>query len=138
MNLTGCTDLWVHTNFNINVEKKMKRFLGILSLALLVGVVFFAGDAAAAEGDTFMKILLDKAFSLFGATKKVIFVVGAFGLICLAVAAIFGKMAWKTFVYLALGLAVVAAAGMVINYATGDSVDQSRYGDTFDQAVQDF
>ena len=118
----------------------MKRFLGILSMALLVGVVLFAGDAFAASpsGETFMQVLLRTAFSVFRGTKQIIFVVGAFGLICLAVAAIFGKMAWKTFVYLALGLAIVAAAGMIITYATGDSANEGQYQDRFRDAVSDF
>ena len=50
----------------------------------------------------------------------------------LAFAAIFGKINWKWFASLAVGLAILAAAASIVNYATGDSKIQSTtLGDTF-------
>ena len=64
-----------------------------------------------------------KLQQLFKNAKMVLFVIGGFGLIALAFQAIFGKVKWPWFAALAFGLAVVAAAGAVVDYAvnTGDT-----------------
>ncbi|MBR1756410.1 MAG: TrbC/VirB2 family protein [Alphaproteobacteria bacterium] len=61
-----------------------------------------------------------KLSDLFKNAKTVLFVIGGFGLIALAFQAIFGKVKWPWFAALAFGLAVVAAAGSIVNYATDD------------------
>ena len=65
----------------------------------------------------------DKLQRLFKNAKTVLFVIGGFGLIALAFQAIFGKVKWPWFAALAFGLAVVAAAGAIVDYAvnTADS-----------------
>ena len=62
-----------------------------------------------------------KLADLFRNAKTVLFVIGGFGLIALAFQAIFGKVKWPWFAALAFGLAVVAAAGSIVNYATDDT-----------------
>ena len=62
----------------------------------------------------------NKLASVFRNAKTVLFVIGGFGLIALAFQALFGKVKWPWFAALAFGLAVVAAAGSVVNYATDD------------------
>ena len=99
----------------------MKRFLGILSLAIMMAVVFCAGNAWASGESDFINAATSKAANIFKDVKTLIFIVGAFGLIVLAVGAIFGKMAWKTFAYLAIGLMIVAGAGMIIEWITDDT-----------------
>ena len=47
-----------------------------------------------------------------------IFLVGGFGLVALAFFAVFGKLKWTWFASLAVGLAILAAAGAVIDFAT--------------------
>ncbi|MBR1841165.1 MAG: hypothetical protein IJ778_03455 [Alphaproteobacteria bacterium] len=63
-----------------------------------------------------------KLINLFKNSKMIIFIIGGFGLIALAFQAIFGKVRWGWFSALAFGLAVVAAAGYVINYAADAAV----------------
>lgn len=98
----------------------MKRLLGIVTLALLVAVVFFAGDALAVN-DQFFDQARRKASDVFKNTKTLIYIVGAFGLLVLAVGAIFGKMAWKTFAYLAIGLLILVGAGAIVDYFVADT-----------------
>ena len=59
-----------------------------------------------------------KAENIFRNTKSLVYIVAAFGIMVLAVGAIFGKMAWKTFAYLAIGLLILAGAGGIIEYLT--------------------
>ncbi len=99
----------------------------ILTIAF-VSVLFMSGDAFATS---IMDTAQQKAVSVFGAVKKIIFVVGGFGLVGLAFAAIFGKINFKWFAALAVGLAILAAAGSIVDYATGDTSD---LGDTFTTA----
>ena len=95
----------------------MKKLSKVLAVAGVASVI--ASDAFAASGalDTIAK----KAASVFKDVKKIVFVVGGFGLIGLAMAAIFGKIQWKWFGALAVGLIILAAAGGIINYVTDDS-----------------
>ena len=79
-----------------------------------------AVDPASAEAAVFTTAK-KKLSDLFKNAKTVLFVIGGFGLIALAFQAIFGKVKWPWFAALAFGLAVVAAAGSIVNYATDDS-----------------
>ncbi len=99
----------------------------VLALALVL-TVSMAGDAAAA-GSVF-QTAVNKLSALFKDTKNVLFIVGGFGLVALAFQAIFGKLKWAWFAALALGLAVVAAAGKVVDYATDTTVGSSHTADT--------
>ena len=74
------------------------------------------GDANAAN--SVFDTAVSKLAALFGDAKRVIFMIGGFGLIALAFQAIFGKLKWAWFAALALGLAVVAAAGKIVQYAS--------------------
>ncbi len=106
----------------------------ILTVALLVTLGF--ADCAFAESQDIMDTAEQKAVEVFQSVKSIIFIVGGFGLVVLAFAAIFGKLDWKKFTMLAVGLAILAAAGAVIEYATGESglTDSSTgFGDTFGQ-----
>ena len=104
------------------------NILGILSMTFLFTVVML-GDANASVFNDVKNKLVD----LFTNAKMVIFVIGGFGLICLAFQAIFGKVKWAWFAALAFGLAVVAAAGAVINYAANSNsavAGKTEFGDT--------
>ena len=83
----------------------------------------FAGEAMATSsgGNSIMSTATDKARSVFASVKTIIFVVGGFGLVGVAWGAIWGKINWKWFGALAVGLAIVAAAASIIEYATGDA-----------------
>lgn len=102
----------------------IKRNIWSLAALVLVMVVTMVGDASAqssTSGATIMDTATSKTVSVFQAVKTIIFVLGGFGLVGLAWAAIFGKINWKWLVALGTGLAILAAASSIVEYATGDS-----------------
>lgn len=93
---------------------------------LAIAVVFaFCGEANA----DVMSSATTKAAATFESIKKIMFVIGGFGLVGIAFGAIFGKVKWTWFAGLAVGLAILAAAGSIVNYATGDTAQ--GISDTF-------
>ena len=92
------------------------KLLKYMTLALVAGLLLYGTGAAAADD------IFEKAFevtaSVFKNVRYIVYIIGGFGLIGLAVAAILGKMQFKWLVYVALGLAIVAAADMIVQYAT--------------------
>lgn len=90
--------------------------LKLFALAVLVAF----GTPADAFADVFGTVE-NKGKTMFEAVKKIVFVIGGFGMVGLAVAAIFGAIKWKWFAALGFGLAVVAAANAVVQYATNTS-----------------
>ena len=110
----------------------IKKMLTLCCLTLVFTVVL--ADASFAE--SVMQTGLTKALILFKHIKTIIFVVGAFGLIGIAFQAIFGKVKWTWFAGLAVGLAILAAAGAIVNYATGGNINSTNTGDTFNQSAE--
>ena len=101
-----------------------KKMLVLCTLALVLTVAFT--DVASAD---VMTTALTKVNNVFEKTRKIIFVLGAFGLVGLAFQAIFGKVKWSWFAGLAVGLAIVGAASAVVRYASGSSTINAT--DTF-------
>lgn len=97
----------------------------ILTLAVIFSCAMF-GDANADVFGT----ATNKLSALFKHSKLVIFLIGGFGLVALAFQAIFGKLKWAWFAALAFGLAVVAAAGGVVNYASQNGSDAASFSDS--------
>jgi len=97
--------------------RNLKKMFILCSLALVFTVIL--ADAASA-GETVMAVAGNKAITLFKNVKGIIFIVGGFGLVGIAFQAIFGKVKWSWFAGLAVGLAILACASAIINYATGD------------------
>lgn len=98
-----------------------------------VAVMVLLGTADNALANDLMQTANNKAVAVFKSVKQIIFVVGGFGLVALAFMAIFGKLDWKKFSMLAVGLAILAAAGAIVEYATESTVNGSDnvMGDTF-------
>ena len=96
-----------------------------------------SGDAlaqgSANSSTSIMSLAASKGVNTFRAVRTIIFIVGGFGLVGVAFGAIFGKINWKWFAGLAVGLAILAAAGAIVTYATGDATT-GRYGDTFGES----
>lgn len=117
----------------------MKNIVKTLSVALAFTLFVWAGNVLAQGSmnsqDAF-SIAFNKVADAFVGAKQILFVIGGFGLIAIAFLAIFGKINWKWFTGLLVGLAIVAAAGMIVTYATGETdwgLDVT--GDTFEDAA---
>lgn len=108
------------------------NILSIVTMSLLFTVVML-GDADAATKSVF-GTAVSKMADLFTNAKMVIFMIGGFGLVALAFQAIFGKVKWAWFAALAFGLAVVAAAGAIVNYAANTN---SAVGNQFEDSLGD-
>ncbi|NCB49261.1 MAG: hypothetical protein EOM53_01085 [Alphaproteobacteria bacterium] len=93
----------------------------------------FAADFVYSSGSTFVtsqsyssdpfNVVIGKLIDLFINVKKIVFILGGFGLIAVSIGAIFGKIAWKWYVGLMMGLVVVAIAGSIVDYIVGDEGD---------------
>ncbi|MGN0903918.1 MAG: TrbC/VirB2 family protein [Alphaproteobacteria bacterium] len=88
----------------------------MLKLLYLAAAVLLA-TSSEGYADAFSAVT-GKGTDLFQAVKKVVFVMGGFGLVGLAVGAIFGAVKWKWFASLAFGLVVLAVAGAIVDYMT--------------------
>lgn len=115
----------------------MTKFMKYLSFFAVAALAFAATDAfaaAATGGEDIFNLVLQRMTTTFQNVRSVIFVVGGFGLVGLAFAAIFGKVKWSWLAALAVGLAIVAAAGAVVDYVTRDesanAYDIGEFGDT--------
>jgi type IV secretory pathway VirB2 component (pilin) len=107
----------------------MNKFMKYLSFFAIVALAFVATDAFAGDGGNadpanlgngknVFTTVLDRMIVTFQNVRAVIFIVGGFGLVGLAFAAIFGKVKWSWLAALAVGLAIVAAAGAIVDYVT--------------------
>ena len=91
-----------------------------MAFALIAGIMLWSGDAFADASSAWTQVF-NKVTEAFQYSRKLIFIVGGFGLIVLAFWAIFGKLNWKWFAALCVGLGIVAIAGLIIDYVTVDS-----------------
>ncbi|MDD4520219.1 MAG: TrbC/VirB2 family protein [Alphaproteobacteria bacterium] len=109
----------------------MKKLTSILFYTLLFTVVLVGAASAQTVDGPFEKVT-DKLANVFTNVRSIVFILGGFGLIALAVAAIFGKIQWKIAAGLGLGLLVVAIAASIVEYATGQGTGsyQTELGDT--------
>ena len=113
----------------------MKNLLKYFVVALAVGLVFYGLDAFAAGGtntestNVFQKAI-DTLVTVFLNVRKVVYVIGAFGLIGIAIGGIVGKVNFKWLGYLAAGLAIVAVADLFIQYVADVKSSSTGVGDT--------
>ena len=121
----------MYNEFRRTDMKKLKKILVLCSWVLMFTAVWATSSFAE---QSVMDLGMRKALQLFQNVKVLIFVVGAFGLVGIAFQAIFGKVKWTWFAGLAVGLAILAAAGAIVNYATGGNIDSTQTGDSFDQS----
>lgn len=99
------------------IKNNIWTFAAVMLFAMF-GLVDSAAAAISSSSNSVMGVAATKALDVFKATRTIVFIVGGFGLVGIACAAIFGKMQWKWFAFLAIGLAILAAAGAIVNYAT--------------------
>jgi hypothetical protein len=69
-----------------------------------------------------LNAIATKGFELFLAVRGVVFVMGGFGLVGLAVGGICGVVKWKWLACLAFGLVIAALAYSVVHYMTDDGM----------------
>ena len=109
-----------------------KRILTMLGLAAVFAIA--AGDAMAAGGglnsQTVVGAAISKSANVFQSVRTIVFVIGGFGLVGIAYQAIIGKVKWGWFAGLAVGLALLAAAGAIVDYATGAGLN-GKFADSF-------
>jgi len=99
-----------------------------IAIFTLFSVDAFAADG---EGTSIMSDARQKAANVFQSVKTITFIIGGFGLVGIAYQAIIGKVKWSWFAGLAVGLAILAAAGAIVEYATGTSSVGDEFGDSF-------
>ena len=78
------------------------------------------GDAWT-DGASIMGKAAEKTRNVFDNVKTITFILGGFGLVGIAFQAIIGKVKWTWFAGLAVGLGILAAAGSIVEYATGST-----------------
>lgn len=105
------------------------------SKADLVGATTDNQTAATAGRTQLLSTTKSKLGNLFQSVKTLLFIISGFGLVGIAFMAIRGRMSWKWFAMLAAGLAILAAAGALIEYATGDNSVRGYFGDTISNAT---
>ena len=103
--------------------KTLKKLFTLCSLALVFALILTA-DSFAGGQQGLMNVAAGKAVNIFNHVKMIIFVVGGFGLVGVAWGCIWGKINWKWFGALAVGLAIVAAAASIVDYATGQTMTE--------------
>ena len=103
-----------------------------------------ANEAAAKVGSTtastvtatnIVSTTKSKFADIFRGVKTILYIISGFGLVGIAFLAIRGRISWGWFAGLAAGLAILAAAGAFIEYATGDNSVGEYFGDTATNAV---
>jgi len=97
-------------------EKEMKSLLKYAAFALVAGVLLLGFDALA-DGNGIFNHAGNLLSTTFKNVRMVVYILGAFGLIGIAVGGILGKVNFKWLAYLAIGLAIVAAADGIVRYA---------------------
>jgi len=107
----------------------MSKIAKCLSFVLLLALVFCLPTEAWAEGNIFTEVR-NKAVNVLVDSRKLVYLLGGFGLIGFAFMAIFNKISWKWFANIAIGLFLVSVMGMFIAYFTGadELADDLEYG----------
>ena len=96
-------------------RKKMNKALKVVgSVAVMAALCFVASSGWA---DDIFEDASTKMSDVFNNVRRIVFIMGAFALVGFAIAAIFGKLEWKKVAILAVGLALLAVAGKVVEYA---------------------
>ena len=108
----------------INFEKlKMYLFAGLLVYAL--SSILFSTD-----GYAVFENLTKTGGEVFEGMKKIIFAAAGFGIIAVALGAVFGALNWKWLSVIIIGVVIIAGTAMLLEYLTdvpGVNVDNTIY-----------
>ena len=80
---------------------KLLKILGLCTIVLMFGFANAYAAAGSTGGDVFDELAL-RAGNLGNNLQKVGYIIAGLGLIAFAVAAMFNKISWKTFAYIAM------------------------------------
>lgn len=100
------------------VGKSFFKDLGLFITVFIIFNLLETKDVWAAS--QIIAEVKEKAANVIEHYKPIVYILGGFGLVCVAWGAIFGKMNWKWFANLAIGLFLVAWMGKLIDYFTRD------------------
>ena len=111
-----------------SVENWPSGYYATLGFVITFCTVFLMGDAFAA-GDVFDELAL-RAGNLGNNLQKVGYIIAGLGLIAFAVAAMFSKISWKTFAYIAMStffLTAMTAAIAWVKAPPGEIANISNF-----------
>ena len=95
---------------------KSLKIMAMVAVALAGGLLA-SETLASSSGSGVFSTALSVLQTTFRNVRVIVYVLGAFGLIGLAVGGIMGAIKWKWLGALACGLGIVAVADLVVNYA---------------------
>ncbi|MBQ3695429.1 MAG: hypothetical protein II938_00445 [Alphaproteobacteria bacterium] len=99
----------------------MNKTLKVMGqLAIMAGLCFAGAAFAAGNATDLFGTAATKLGTVFQNVRVIVFILGGFALVGFAVAAIFGKFEWKKVAILAVGLALLAVASQVVQYAINE------------------
>ena len=111
----------------------MNKTLKVMGQLAIVAGLCVAGSAFAQD---VFNTAATKLGELFGNVRQIVFILGGFALVGFAIAAIFGKLEWKKVAILAVGLALLAVASQVVNYAVDKDATQEM-SETYETILGD-
>lgn len=96
---------------------KLCKILGLFALVTLLGLTNAYAETAGTSGggDVFDELAL-RAGNLGNNLQKVGYIIAGLGLIAFAVAAMFNKLSWKTFAYIAMSTFFLTAITAAISW----------------------
>lgn len=98
----------------------------IFTVFCCLSLVALCGEAYAAD---VLETVRDKAAYFIKNLRPLIFILAGFGLIGFAFGAIFGKISWKWFANIAIGLFLVANVGLFVDYFASKSGAKGTYSE---------
>ena len=114
-------------------KKNIWTICSWVAVFALIALDAFAEDGGL-SGASLMSTATLKVANVFKNVKTITFILGGFGLVGIAYQAIIGKVKWSWFAGLAVGMALLGAAGAIVEYASGDNQVNATLGTTFDSS----
>ena len=104
----------------LKLKKYMLAGLGVFALSSILG---------AADSYAVFENLTSTGSQIFEGMKQIIWGAAGFGIIAIAIGAIFGSLNWKWLAAIVIGLVVIALTAAILSYLTaGTGADTSVKG----------
>ena len=110
----------------------MKTLLKMVAFAFVAGVLLYGFGALAADNNAFGHAA-NLMTTTFRNVRMIVYILGAFGLIALAIGGIMGKVDFKKLAMLAIGLAIIAGADAIVRYAIQNNAAVQSNGVGYEQ-----